>query len=86
MQKNSFLFFSFLFFFFFLGLHPWYSEVPRLGVQSELLQLAYATAIATPGPTCVCDPHHSSHQQRIFNPLSEGRDRTCNLIVPSQIC
>ena len=24
------------FFFVFLGLHPWFMEVPRLGVQSEL--------------------------------------------------
>ena len=29
--------------------------------------------------------HHSSRQCRILNPLSEARDRTCNLMVPSRI-
>ena len=32
-----------------------------------------------------CDLHHSSWQHQIPNPLSEARDRTCNLMVPSQI-
>ena len=53
------------FFFFFLGLHPWRMEVPRLGVESELQLLAYSytrskpclrpipqlTAILDPQPT-----------------------------------
>ena len=30
--------------------------------------------------------HHSSQQRRLFNPLSEVRDRTYNLMVPNQIC
>ena len=34
------------FFFFFLR-HPWHMEVPRLGVESELLLPAYPTATAT---------------------------------------
>ena len=54
---------SFLFFFFgpsFLGLHPWHMEVPRRGVLSELLLLAYATDTATPDPSRVCDLHHSA--------------------------
>ena len=33
----------------------------------------------------ICDLHHSSWQRQILNPLSEARDRTCNLMVPSQI-
>ena len=33
----------------------------------------------------VCDLHHSSWQHRILNPLREARDRTCSLMVPSQI-
>ena len=37
-------------FFVFLGLHLWHMEVPRPGVQSELLLLAYTTATATPDP------------------------------------
>ena len=43
-----------LFYFFclsvFLGPHPGYMEVPRLGVKSELQLLAYARAIAMPDP------------------------------------
>ena len=44
-------FFVFLFFVFFcfLRLHPWYMEVPRLGVESELQLLAYSTATAMRG-------------------------------------
>jgi len=34
----------------------------------------------------ICDLHHSSQQRRIFNPLSEARDQTSNLVVPSWIC
>ena len=34
----------------------------------------------------VCNLHHSSRQRRIVNPLSKGRDRTRNLMVPSRIC
>ena len=36
-------------------------------------------------PSRVCDLHHSSRQCRILHPLSEARDRTRNLVVPSQI-
>ena len=72
-------------YFVFSGLHPWHMEVPRLGVESELLLLAYARAKAMPDPSCVCDVHHSSQQCWILNPLSKGRDRTRNLMVPSWI-
>ena len=34
----------------------------------------------------VCDLHHSSQQCWILNPLSKARDRTRNLMAPSQIC
>ena len=61
-------------------------EVPRQGVQSELQLLAYARATATSDPSCICDLHHSSRQCQILNPLSEARDGTHNLIVPSRIC
>ena len=46
---------------------------------------AYARATATPDPSHVCDLHHSSRQHQILNPLSEARDLTCNLMVPSWI-
>ena len=65
----------------FLGLYPSYMEVPRLGVQWEL-QLP---ATATQDPSHVCDLQHSSQQHWIINPLSEARDRTCNLMITSQI-
>ena len=45
--------------FFFLGLHPQYMEVPRLGVKSQLQLPAYTTATATPGSSQICDLYHS---------------------------
>ena len=51
-----------------------HTEVPRLGVQSGLLLLAYATVTAMPNPSRVCDLHHSSRQSQILNPQSEARD------------
>ena len=52
----------------------------------ELQLPAYATATATPDPSLICDLHNSSGQHRILNPLSEARDRTRDLMVPSRIC
>ena len=48
-------------YFAFSGLHLWHMEFPRLGVESELYLLAYATATATAlwDPSHVCDLHHS---------------------------
>jgi len=60
-------------------------EVPRLGVESELQLPAKATATATQDPSHIFDLHHSSRQRRILNPLSEARDQTHNLMVPSRI-
>ena len=56
-------------------------EIPRLGVELELLLLTYTRATAKPDPGL----HHSSWQHRILNPLSDARDRTRNLMVPCQI-
>ena len=61
-------------------------EVPRLGLKLELLPLAYARATAMPDESQICNLHYSSRQCQILNPLSEARDRTCNLMVPSRIC
>ena len=55
----------------FLGLHPRYTEVPRLGVKSEIQPLAYTTGTAMPDPSCVCNLHQSSWQHQILNPLSK---------------
>ena len=73
------------YFLLFLGSHPWHLEVPRLGVELELQLPAYATATAMQNPSHVCDLHHSSQQHQILNPLSEARDWTHNLMVPSWI-
>ena len=60
-------------------------EIPRLGVQMELQLPATATATATPDQSCVSDLRHSSQQCQILNSLSEARDRTRSLMVPTQI-
>ena len=72
--------------FYFLGLHPRHMEVPRLGVKSELQLPAYATATATRDPSHIFSLHHSSQPRQILIPLSEARDRTCNLMVPRWTC
>ena len=73
------------FFFFSLGPYQWHMEVPRLGVQSELQLLAYATATGTRDPSHFCDLHRSSGQRWILNPLSKTRDGTHILMDLSQI-
>ena len=60
-------------------------EIPRLRVKSELQLPAYTTAVAVQDPSHVRDLHHISQQRRILNPLSEARDQTRHLIVPSWI-
>ena len=45
----------------------------------------YTTATATPDLSLVCDLHLSSRQRQILNSLSETRDQTRNLMVPSRI-
>ena len=89
-SKNKFLpdvqlryYFSFSFFFF--RADPWHMEVPRLGVKSELQLPAYATAIAMPDLSRICDLHHSSQQCQIPDPLSEARDQTSILMDASWI-
>ena len=66
--------FIYLFVFCFLGPHLRHMEVPRLGVESKLQLLAYIRATATQDLSCICDPHHSSQQCQILDPLSEARD------------
>ena len=46
---------------------------------------AYTTATATQDPSLVCNLHHSSRKCRILNPLSKAGDRTCNIMVTSQV-
>ena len=68
------------FFFFFLGLHLWHVEVPRIGVTSELHLLAYTTATAMQDVSHVCNLHHSSWQHQIPESLSKATDPTSILI------
>ena len=69
----------------FLGPHLQHMEVPRLGVKSELQLPADTTATAVLDLSRVCDPHHSSQQHRILNPLSEARDRTLTPVDTSGV-
>ena len=60
-------------------------EVPRLGSNWSYSCQPMPPATATPDPSRICDLHHSSQQCWILNPVSESRDQTCNLMVPSWI-
>ena len=66
--------FSLILFFCFLGLHLQHMDVSRLGVESELQMLAYATASATQDLSSVCDLHQSSRQCQILNPTDRGQE------------
>ena len=79
-------FWGFFFFLSFLGPQVRHTEVPRLGVESELQLPAYTTVAAKWDLSHNCDLHHSSQQRQILNPLSKAKDQTRNLMVPSRIC
>ena len=79
----SFFFLFFFFFLVFLGPHLWHMEAPRPGVEVQLP--AYAKATAMPDWSRIFDLHHSLQQCQNRNPLSEAGDRTCILMVTSQI-
>ena len=55
-------------------------EVLKVGVELERQLLACATVTTTSDPRHVCDLHCGSGQSRILYPLSEARDRTCDLM------
>ena len=87
---NVFYFFI-IFIFLFFGLFAFSRATPAAygGCQARGLigtvVLAYARARAMWDLSRICDLHHSSRQCQIVNPLSKGRDGTCNLMVPSRI-
>ena len=56
-------------------------EAPRLGVESELQLLAYATATAMRDLSCVCDPTPQLTVTLDPNPLSKARDQILILMV-----
>ena len=49
------------------------TQVPKLGVKSELQLLTYTTGTATPDPSRICNLYHSSWQCRILDPLRGPR-------------
>ena len=60
--------------------------IENLGIDNIVkIKKAAAIARAESEASRVCDLHHSSWQHGILNPLNKGRDRTCNLMVPSWI-
>ena len=63
-----------MYFFFFLWLHLWHLEVPRLGIKLELQLPAYTTATAMRDLSGICNLYHSSRQHLILNPLSKAKD------------
>ena len=54
-------------------------------ISRVTLQLGEVSTVVPEYPSRVCNLHHSSRQHRIVNPLSKGRDRIRNLMVPSRI-
>ena len=69
----------------FLGQPLQHTEVPRLGVKSELQLPAYTRATTTQDLSRVCDLYHSLRQHQIFHSLSEARDQTCIFMDTSQV-
>ena len=68
----SCLFYLFIYLFIFRVTPVAYGS--SIGVKLELQLPAYATVVAMPDPSCVCDLHHSSPQCQILNPLSKTMD------------
>ena len=82
-QNGARCYIFFVFIFVFLGPHLHHREVPRLGVESQLQLLAYATATAMPDLSLVYNLHHSSWPCWILNPLGEARNQTHTLMDSS---
>ena len=67
-------FFVFVFVFCLFRATVRHMEVLKLGGKLELELRTYTIATAMPDPSCVCNPHHTTRQCRILNPLSKARD------------
>ena len=87
MEKVTFYFILlyFLLYIFFVFCLFWATPAAYGGSQARGPIGTIATSLPTADPSRICDLHHSSQQRQILNPLSEARDRACNLMVPSQI-
>ena len=84
-ESNGFCLFFFFFFFCFLGPHTRHMEVPGLGASNQSYSCWPTPQPQQLGIQAMSDLHHSPQQRLIPNPLSEARDQTCNLMVPSWI-
>ena len=85
-REWKFLIFSFLSFFFLLfRAAPVAYSSSRTGVKLALQLPAYTTATATRDLSCICDPHYSSRECRILNPLSKAREWTCIFMDTSRV-
>ena len=96
-EKISLSFFSFLFYIFIIYLFIYFclfafsraALVAYGGAQARGRIGAVAAGLHQSHSNAGSEPHlqptPSSRQHRILNPLSKARDRTCNLMVPSQI-
>ena len=84
--KHRVMFFNFLLFIYFLlgAAHVAYGGSQARGLIRAIVA-GLCQSHSNVGSEPVCDPHHSSQQRRILNPLSTAGDRTCNLMVPSRI-
>ena len=83
--SNFLSFFFFFFFFVFLGAPVAYGDSQARG-QIGTVAASLHHSRSNVDPRYICDLHHSSQQCQILNLLSEARDQTHNLIVPSWIC
>ena len=83
-HSTSLFFFLFCFVLFCFRLFVFSRPAPTAYGGSQA-RGTYTTATATWDPSRVCYLHLSSRQCQILNPLSEARNRTCNLVVPSLI-
>ena len=81
MEKVTFYFILlyFLLYIFFVFCLFWATPAAYGGSQARGPIGTIATSLPTADPSRICDLHHSSQQRQILNPLSEARDRTCNL-------
>ena len=75
----SWVFFKICYVFIFFLLHRAASEAygsspARDRIRAIAAGLRHSHSNARSDPSLVCDPHHSSRQCRILNPLSEARD------------
>ena len=74
-----------VFFCFFRAAPPAHGGSQARGLIGATASSLIHSHTATPDPSNIFNLPHSSRQHWILNPLSQARDQTCNLIVPSWI-